>query len=305
MPTQNRFYSNIANITTLNNTSGLFPSDTTMALVSTTGWPTSFPFIARIEPDTSNEELVLVTAGLGTLATPYTITRAYDGTSAKTHAKGVTVEHGFSQIDFQEPQLHLNLTGSSSGAHGLPSSAWLGGTEQLISSQVLASSGTFTFSSIPNTFNHLRIYLAAVSNDSGGVGFSDVGIQFNNDTSTDYSYHFMYLLNSTTVQSSSVAAVTAGHAGFVPNGGLNPTSSSGVGIVVIEIPFYSLASFSKNVTWESHASSGVGAPNNFQTGQGGAIWGNNTAAISTIKLSPANSPNTFTTGSRAFLYGLL
>lgn len=302
--TQNRYYSNIANITTLNNTSGLAPSDTGMALVSTTGWPTSFPFIARIEPDTSNEELVLVTAGLGTLASPYTITRAYDGTSAKTHAKGVTVEHGFSQIDFQEPQLHLNLSGSASGAHGLPSSAWLGGTVQLIASQVLGASGTITFSSIPGTFNQLRIYLSGVTNDTGGVGFSDLAIQFNNDTSTDYSYHAIYTLNSTTVTGSSAAAQTSIHCGFLTNGGGNPTSNAGIGICVIEIPAYAVASLSKNVTWSSHASSGVGAPNNFQTGSGGGIWGNNQAAITTIKLSAANAPNTFTAGTRAYLYGV-
>lgn len=302
--TQNRYYSNIANITTLNNTSGLFPSDTTMAVVSTTGWPTSFPFLARIEPDTVNEELVLVTGGLGTLGTPYVITRAYDGTSAKSHAKGVTVEHGFAQIDFQEPQLHLNLTGSASGAHGLPANAWLGGTEQLIASTVLGASGTITFSSIPSTFSHLKIYVAAVSNDTGGNGFSDLAIQFNNDTASDYSYHFVTMVNSTTVSGISSAGATSAHCGFVTNGGLNPTSSAGVGISVIELPFYSLASFSKQLTYASHASSGIGAPNNFQTGSGGGIWGNNTAAISTIKLSPVNAPNTFATGSRAFLYGI-
>jgi len=259
----------------------------------------------RIEPDSTNEELVLVTAGLGTLASPYTITRAFDGTSAKSHAKGVTVEHGFSQIDFQEPQLHLNLTGSASAAHGLPSSAWLGGTEQLISSQVLASSGTITFSSIPNTFSHLRLYILGVSTDSGGLGFSDVALQFNSDTSTDYSYHFIYALNSTTVSASSAAAVSSLHVGFVPNGGVNPTTGSGVGTCVVEVPFYSIASLSKQATFQSHASSGIGAPNNFQAGTGGGIWGNNTAVISTIKVSPANAPNTFAAGSRAFLYGIL
>lgn len=305
MSTQNRFYSNIANITTLSNSTGLTPSGTSLSVVSTTGWPTNFPFIARIEPDSANEELVLVTSGLGTLGTPYAVTRAFDGTSGKSHAKGVTVEHGFSQIDFQEPQLHLNLTGSASSAHGLPSSAWLGGTEQLISTQTLGSSGTITFSSIPSTFSHLKIYLTAVSNDSGGVGFSDVGVQFNSDTSTDYSYHFIFTLDSSTLQTANIAAVSAIHAGFVTNGGGNPTSVAGVGHTVIDIPFYAVGSLSKNVTWISHSSSGIGAPNNFQVGSGGGVWGNNTAAISTIKLSAANAPNTFAAGSRASLYGIL
>lgn len=302
--TQNRYYSNIANITTLSNSTGLTASGTAMSLVSTTGWPTTFPFIARVEPDTANEELVLVTAGLGTLATPYTITRAYDGTSAKIHNNGVTVSHGFSQIDFQEPQLHLNLTGSASGAHGLPANAWLGGTNQLIASQTLSASGTFTFSSIPGTFSHLKLYIAAVSNDTGGLGFSDIALQFNNDVATDYSYHFVYMINSATVSGSVAAAVTAAHCGFATNGGVNPTTSAGIGITVVEIPFYTVASESKQFTYVSHASSGVGTPNNFQTGSGGGIWGNNPGAITTIKVSPSNAPNTFAAGSQASLYGI-
>lgn len=305
MATQNRYYSNIANITTLSNTSGLFPADTTMSVVSTTGWPTSFPFLVRIEPDTANEELVLVTSGLGTLASPYAITRAYDGTSAKTHANGVTVEHGFAQIDFQEPQLHLNLTGSTSGAHGLPSSAWLGGTAQLISSQVLAASGTFTFSSIPSSFNHLRIYITGVSNDTGGNGFSDIGIQFNSDTAAEYSYHSIFTVNSTSVVSASGNAVYPPHCGTVCNGGVNPTTGAGVGSSVIDIPSYAVASMTKTYTFITHATSGVGAPNNAAVGSGGGIWGNNKAAISTIVLFPANAPSTFAPGSRAYLYGIM
>src|ERR1700749_956310 len=110
--TQNRYYSNTAVITTLTNSAGMNAVETDLVVNSTTGWPTSFPFIIRLEPDSANEELVLATSGLGTSSTPYTVTRGYDGTSAKSHALGATVTHGFAQVDFAEPQQHLNLSGT-------------------------------------------------------------------------------------------------------------------------------------------------------------------------------------------------
>ena len=302
--TQNRYYSNTAAQTTLANTSGMNTVETDLSLTSTTGWPTTFPFLARVEPDTANEELMLVTSGSGSLATPYTVTRAFDGTSAKTHAHNVTVVHGFAQIDLAEPQQHINQTTSSSGAHGLPASTWGGGTVQLINHSTLSASGTFIFSSIPNTFNHLRLVVVGTSTDSGGNGFSDICLQFNSATGTAYSYSYTNIVNATSFVGTSVAATSSIHAGFVNNGSGNPTTSAGNGVSVIELPLYA-TTFSKTVTFISRASSGVGSPNNYNSGTGGGIWGNNTAAINSIKIFPAVSPNTFATGSQAWLYGIL
>lgn len=83
-----RQYSNIAVDTTLN--AGITAGDTSMVVASDVGWP-SAPFVLVIEPDTVDEELVLVGAKAGT--TFSSLTRGFGGTSAKTHAGGDVVKH--------------------------------------------------------------------------------------------------------------------------------------------------------------------------------------------------------------------
>ena len=80
MATVNRFYSAIAQDTTLSTsaTSG----DVTITVSSTTGWPTSYPFCLALDFATAIEELVDVTALVGLTAT---VTRGIDSTTAVGH----------------------------------------------------------------------------------------------------------------------------------------------------------------------------------------------------------------------------
>jgi hypothetical protein len=117
-----RQYSNTAVAATVENAGGLANGTTTLVLSSTTGMPAA-PFTMRIRPETVNEELITVTGGLGTVGTPYTITRGVDGTSAKSHPQGSPIVHSISARDFKEAQDHIeNVT--PAGVHGLPASAW-------------------------------------------------------------------------------------------------------------------------------------------------------------------------------------
>ena len=110
-----RNYSNTAVSTTLN---GAITSGTSVVLNSQTGMPTP-PFQLSIEPDSANEEIVLVTSGSGTGGSPYVVTRGQDGTSNINHANGVTVQHRISAIDLTDSRTH---EAASSGVHGLDSS---------------------------------------------------------------------------------------------------------------------------------------------------------------------------------------
>lgn len=83
----------------------------TCTVAATTGFP-AVPFIAVIDPDTTAEEVVLVT-NVATLT--LTITRGYDGTTAVTHLNGGKLEHSFSAIDFREPNTFLNSGGTIGG----------------------------------------------------------------------------------------------------------------------------------------------------------------------------------------------
>lgn len=74
---------------------------TTLTVSSTAGYPAA-PFLLGLERGTTNEEVVLCTAST---ATTFTVTRAYDGTAAKTHAIGAMVEHTVAAIDYREASL--------------------------------------------------------------------------------------------------------------------------------------------------------------------------------------------------------
>ena len=83
----------------------------TCTVAATTGFP-AVPFIGILDPDTTAEEVVLVT-NVATLT--LTITRGYDGSTATTHAAGHKFEHSFSAIDFREPNTFLNSGGTIGG----------------------------------------------------------------------------------------------------------------------------------------------------------------------------------------------
>lgn len=121
-----RQYSNTAVAATVENAGGLANGTTTLVLSSTTGMPAA-PFTMRIRPETVNEELITVTAGLGSVGTPYTIVRGVDGTAAIAHPQGAPIVHSISARDFKEPQDHIaNVTPGA--VHGLPVSAWQSST---------------------------------------------------------------------------------------------------------------------------------------------------------------------------------
>lgn len=105
-----RFYSSIAAVTNLQVTAN--PGDTSIQVASSSGWPGSFPYIISLDYGAANEELVLVTSGG---PTSFTVTRAYDGTSASTHNAGAVVRHVASAIDYTDSRSHEAAT----SAHGI------------------------------------------------------------------------------------------------------------------------------------------------------------------------------------------
>lgn len=118
-----RYYSNLAVLTTLADIGGISSGATEITPVTTTGFPSQYPYTLRLDPDTPNEELVTVTGPKSGAPGTLVITRGSDGTTAKTHAAGSVIVHGVSARDFQEPQDHIASVTPGS-VHGLPLSAW-------------------------------------------------------------------------------------------------------------------------------------------------------------------------------------
>lgn len=316
MSTQNRYYSNLSQGTFLTNVGGIGSSDSAITVQATASWPAAFPFVVRFEPGTSNEEVGLVQSGSGTAGDPYILSaRGYDGTSPRTHSQGTSIIPGFCQLDFAEPQQHINQNTSTSLvsgqlAHGLPASTWGGGTMQLINKYPVNLSGIqVSMPSIPSTYSHLRIEYAVRGNGtsagvlpSGGStpGFADVlTMRFNGVASNTYQGLAMNVSQTT---------------GFATNPQINNTwfwcglawiqhpASAGMGTGWIDIPNYSGTGV-KSVNFSACAADG-GADLVHLWGSGVAGGSTNTNPVSSIQINLQNSSTAYLAGN-FWLYGIL
>jgi hypothetical protein len=168
-----RYYSNIAALSTISTTGGISSGAVEVAFSTTTGFPSQYPYTLRLDPDTANEELITVTGPKPGSPGVFLITRAQDGTTAKSHSQGSPVVHGVSARDFQEAQDHIAAT--AVGTHGLPDSAWereftlYKGTDQGYTSDTsLNSDSVLKFAAVANTKYRVELF-AIVSGNNGNI----------------------------------------------------------------------------------------------------------------------------------------
>jgi hypothetical protein len=83
-------------------------ANTSFIVGSVSGFPASYPYSLIVDPDTSKEEVVTVTAGSGTTLT---VTRGSDNTQAVAHSAGAVVRHGVSGREFRESENHIAARG--------------------------------------------------------------------------------------------------------------------------------------------------------------------------------------------------
>lgn len=128
-----RHYTSNARETSL--TAGINSSATTIAVDNPVGYPTETPFIILCELGTSSEEIMLVTAVVGS---NWTVVRGYDGSTAVAHDLGAKIVHGVSAIDMDEANEHVN---ASTNVHGLAGGAAVVGTtsSQTLTNKTLTS----------------------------------------------------------------------------------------------------------------------------------------------------------------------
>jgi hypothetical protein len=90
---------------------GIDAAVTAFNIDSSSGWPTGGAngnFFATLDPDTPNEERVLVGAQAGGACT--SVLRGQDNNTAKTHATGAVVIHSSAAVDYDEANRHINVT---------------------------------------------------------------------------------------------------------------------------------------------------------------------------------------------------
>lgn len=120
MGTPARYYSSTAVRTTL--ASSISSGGTELVVAASTNFPAQFPFTLILEKDSANEEIVTVT---GTAGASFIVTRGFDGTAARAHSAGTSVEHGVSAKEFTDFRTH---EAASNGVHDIGAGAAVVGT---------------------------------------------------------------------------------------------------------------------------------------------------------------------------------
>ena len=161
-----------------------------------------------------------------------------------------------------------------------------------ITGQTLASAGSITFSSIPQTFTHLQIRFSVRSTiaSTTAAGF----IRFNGDSGSNYPYHSLSG-NGSTAASSGTTATTVGYLGDFPGA----TSTANVfDSCITDILDYNNTNKNKTI----RTISGFDANGSGQVFLTSSVW-LSTAAITSILLVSGGGAN-WVAGTRADLYGI-
>lgn len=162
-----------------------------------------------------------------------------------------------------------------------------GAFESIATATGTGSSGTITFSNIPGTYQHLQIRYLNTTSSSG----ESVLMQFNSDTGSNYTRHWIRGQGST-ASASGTASTTSIYVGSTNSG----TDTTYPEVSIIDIHDY--ASTSKNKT--ARAFTGIDKNGSGDVQLLSGLW-QSTSAITSIKLFITAN---FTTNSVFALYGI-
>jgi hypothetical protein len=252
-------------------------------------WPAAVSWQAGITPVLSTapnviDEIDFVTYDGGTTYLGTAVSRGPSGATGATGASGPTGPTGAAGS---------NGTNGATGATGATGPA--GGAMALIASSVLGSpAASFSFTSIPGTYNHLRlIVVGRCSNASFDV---NLGLQFNGDTGANYDTQRGQDASSTTLSATESFGQTTAVVGMV----MGTSGSANIpGVSVIDIPLYAGTTFHKTGIYQAGEVAQSAGNDRFRWGH--FTW-RNTGAITRVDVIPASG--NFITGSAAYLYGI-
>jgi len=171
-----------------------------MLLAAPSGLPSQYPFTLILEKDTANEEIVTVTNLVGS---SYSITRGVDGSTAKAHSVGATVEHGVSARDYSESRSHEVAT----NAHGVTGDVVGTGGAQTLTGKTLT---TATLGSILDAGNFKITNLATPTSSSDAVrkDFADAQVTAAASSATSAATSATSAANSATAAATSATSAS-------------------------------------------------------------------------------------------------
>jgi len=158
--------------------------------------------------------------------------------------------------------------------------------EPIATTTLGSAAASITFSTIPATYTDLKIVLVGIYTDAG----EQLSMQFNGITTTTYSRTYLSG-NGTTATSGRNS--TANRIYISPGAGT--TNANDRSLTNIDIFSYAGSTNKTCLISDSQDNNGSGWQANFV-----GLW-RNTAAITSVRLFPAN---TFATGTTATLYGI-
>lgn len=308
MGTPTKYYSSTFVANHVGTPGGINNSATALyALVTPAGVPGGFPYELVLDEGTASEELVLVTAGAGTVGSPWTITRNHDGTSAHSHSQTTgTINHPFCADDLTQARLHESLDNTTGAQpHGLPLAAWSAGSFAKIQDVTLSNSTTaiITWSSIPGTYGHLLV-VAYGRLTSGSAQDGSVSVTFNGDSTNKYQ---TFNIGTSTETGSQVGPSNANAfsqsslANFIVLAANQAGSSVNAGGGFMLIPNYAGTTLNKMAIGISGYGNGTSIAGLLQVRSGHYNPGSQVAITS---MSLAASIGNFLSGTRLALYGL-
>ncbi len=230
-------------------------------------WPNYLVLVA--EPNTANEEITWVT-GYTPGATVAQVLRGQEGSVALAHLSTPWV-HGPTMQDFTPAPP---------------------GSLVLIQAQILTvAQPNFSFTNIPQTFNHL--ILKGLLRTNYAAQYDAAYVVFNGDTGPHYGAGEIYAAGS-----SAAAQVIANQAyGLVGYMAAGTDVAGTAGTLEVEIPGYTLPTFNK--AWRSRG--GFSDGTSFYQSMYMGSWASN-APITSVLLGSQNG-GSFVIGSAAWLYG--
>jgi hypothetical protein len=179
------------------------------------------------------------------------------------------------------------------GAASLPNSY-----ESIATATGTGSSGVITFSSIPQTYQHLQIRAISRRTTSEGSASQDGWFVFNGDTSTSNYYDHWVEATGAAVQAGDGGGGNAYTIVHRMTQGDYPAANM-MGVVIVDIHDYSSTSKNKTIRYFSGVEDNNTVYSTLDIGSG--LWAN-TAAITSMTITIANG--NYNTQSVFALYGI-
>lgn len=267
-----RHYSNTAQPVAL--TASVTNVATALQVSSTAGYPAT-PFTIGVERGTADEEIMLVTAVPD--GTHFTVTRAYDGTTAKAHDDGSSVEHCVIAMDYDQANEHVN----DMALHGFPTGMVVPYAGATAPAGWLLCDGAAVSRA---TYSALHALLA----DAGGVASYVYGAGNGTTTFNTPDLRGRMPLGKDNMGGSSANRVVAAAADVLAGAAGAETTT----LTITEMPSHTHVQNSHTHTQQSHTHQGLSATGFVVAAAGGTVQFAFNAGPSAVGFSPTTAATT-------------